>query len=334
MRIDELQREAVLAAEFVLASDNTPLGDPVPVFNLIEDRGVWLKFEANLDRLLGAYQRIDDQTAGIFVNVARPLSLQRFTAAHELGHHELGHTSHIDDESTVLNPSKDPQEIQAQTFAASLLMSEVAIETRLEHRGHDPERPSLNDLDIYLLSSELGVSYTAAITQLNALHKISFPAAERLRRVRPLALKERILGGRKPDNPRANVWQLTLADNHRRVQLNVGDELDIALPEVRSSGYEWITPANLLEAFSIVNDRYVPPRASGDDVVFGGSGTRHITIKAHAPHRARLDFDLNQPWDGGEQGGQFTLDAVVSTVPLSEVGQGISINQQAQLLAA
>ena len=61
--------------------------------------------------------------------------MQRFTAAHELGHHELGHESHVDDETSIEGSSNDPQELQAQTFAASLLMSEVAV------------RPTSNDSD-------------------------------------------------------------------------------------------------------------------------------------------------------------------------------------------
>ena len=333
MNLGQLRREAVLAAEYVLAEIDVPIGDRIPVFDLIEDKGIWLSFEGDLDRLLGIYQQIGD-VSGIAVNVARPMSLQRFTAAHELGHHELGHESHVDDDATILDPSDDPQEIQAQTFAASLLMSELAIETRLEHRGHDPDRPSLTEIDVYLLSVELGVSYKAAVTQLRALNKISYAEGTRLRKASPLALKEALLGGRRPDNLRAAVWQLTLEDNHRRIELDPADELDIALPEIRSTGYEWLLPQDLGANFLLVNDRYVTPPPQGDDLVFGGSGTRHITLKALGSGRTRLDFALSQPWEGGDQGSVFTIDAITRPAPISEVGQGISVNQQTQLLAA
>ena len=123
----DLHREAVLAAEYVLAEFDTVPGERVPIFDLIEDRGIWLSFEMGLDRLLGVYQRIGT-VAGIAVNAARPISLQRFTAAHELGHHELGHSSRVDDEATIQKRSTDFNEIQAQTFAASLMMSELSVE--------------------------------------------------------------------------------------------------------------------------------------------------------------------------------------------------------------
>ena len=129
MNINQLRREAVLAAEDVLADLDLADGTKIPIFDLIEDRGIWLSFQP-LERLLGVYQRIGN-VAGVAINVARPLAMQRFTAAHELGHHELGHESHVDDETSIEGSSNDPQELQAQTFAASLLMSEVAVEAHL-----------------------------------------------------------------------------------------------------------------------------------------------------------------------------------------------------------
>ncbi|MEQ8438044.1 MAG: ImmA/IrrE family metallo-endopeptidase [Ilumatobacter fluminis] len=111
MNLNQLRREAILAAEDVLADLNSEEGAKVPVFDLIEDRGIWLSFQP-LDRLLGVYQRIGN-VAGVAINVARPLAMQRFTAAHELGHHELGHESHVDDDSTIEGRNSDPKELQA-----------------------------------------------------------------------------------------------------------------------------------------------------------------------------------------------------------------------------
>ena len=241
MNRQDLQREAVLAAEYVLAEAGIAPGDRVPVFDLIEDRGIWLSFEPGLDRLLGVYQRIGN-ASGIAINTARPMTLQRFTAAHELGHHELGHESHLDAEATISEPVHNPKEIQAQTFAGSLLMSELTVETLLEHRGHRPDRPDLRATDVYLMSAELGVSYQAAVTQLRALLKISFAQAREFAKQSPARLKQELLGGRRPDSPRASVIQLTLADNRRELVLDVSDEIDVALPEMAASGLEWTLP--------------------------------------------------------------------------------------------
>jgi predicted secreted protein len=328
---DDLRREAVLHAEMVIADLDLEPGDRVPVFELIEDRGIWLSFDP-MEELLGVYQRIGD-TAGTSINSARPLTLQRFTAAHELGHHELGHTSSLDDAATIERSfSSDPRELQAQTFAASLLMSELWVEARLEHRGHDTTHPALDALDVYVLSAELGVSFTAAVTQLRTLHKLSQTTADQLYRIRPLALKQQLLGGRKPDNARASVWQLTLADNQRRISVDVGDELDVALPEIPSSGYEWTVSDATKEWFSIVGDRYAGPQS--DAPLFGGGGERHFTVKVVRAGLSPLRFCLEQPWDGGDQSTSYTVDVVSTAMPTSEVGRGISVHQQPQLLDA
>ncbi len=330
MNINQLRREAVLAAEDVLADLDLADGTKIPIFDLIEDRGIWLSFQP-LERLLGVYQRIGD-VAGVAINVARPLAMQRFTAAHELGHHELGHESHVDDETSIEGSSNDPQELQAQTFAASLLMSELAVEAHLERLGRDLRRPALDPLDIYNLSVELGVSYTAAVTQLRTLSRITQATADIAYKVAPLTLKQTLLGGRRPDNARAAVWRLSLADNQRSISADVGDELDIALPEMLSTGYEWIPDRT--DAFATVHDWIDHTSPEADATVYGDRRTRHITIKARQHGDHTLGFRLAQPWPNGDTGATMRIHIHVAPTQVSDVGQGISVNQQPQLLAA
>lgn len=335
MNWDRLRREAVLAAEFVLAEVDIPPGDRIPIFEIIEDRGIWLSFEPSFDRLLGSYQRVGD-VAGIAVNAARPIGLQRFTAAHELGHHELGHESHVDDREAIEGQggNRNPNEIQAQTFAASLLMSELAIEERLEHRGLDPDSPDLSSVDVYRISAELGVSYRAAVIQLRSLRKISQRTADALYGRSPLEIKQKLLGGRRPDNVHASVWRLTPVDNGRSIVVDVGDELDVALPEARTAGYEWAVSDETTSAFLVVNDRYSSSTEAADPHLIGGTGTRHVTFKAHAAGTSRLHLRLAQPWDGGDQAQEFLVTVAAERLPTSEEGQGISVNQHSQLLVA
>jgi len=327
-----LAREAVLAAEHVLAETELSPGEPVPVFDLIEDRGIWLSFEAGLDRLLGTYLRIGD-AAGIAINAARPLALQRFTAAHELGHHELGHESHFDLEATITDPSQDPKELQAQTFAASLLMSELSIEAQLEHWGHDPDHPDLSAADVYSISAELGVSYQAALTQLRVLGKIPAMSVQELWNVHPRQIKQMLLGGRRPDQQWASVRRLTLADHQRAVELNVADEIDIALPEMPASGYEWVLPSGIGDRFTLVNDRHQPSDADLGGTLFAAADARHVTFKACKPGRTRLEFFSRRPGDECVGSAPLTIHAVTHALPVSELGQGISTNQHDQLLA-
>ncbi len=71
----------------------------VDVFGCIARMGAMLMFQP-LEPLLGAFIR-EDGAAGIILSTRRPLGMQRFTAAHELGHLFLGHDPHADDEGIL-----------------------------------------------------------------------------------------------------------------------------------------------------------------------------------------------------------------------------------------
>jgi IrrE N-terminal-like domain len=80
-----------------------------------------------LNGLLGAY--LPDPIPGVLVTTERPLSIQRFTAAHELGHFRLRHRPSLDDEENILRrmtmsavptpADPDMQEVEADAFAAA-----------------------------------------------------------------------------------------------------------------------------------------------------------------------------------------------------------------------
>ncbi|OIN09105.1 ImmA/IrrE family metallo-endopeptidase [Oceanisphaera psychrotolerans] len=65
---------------------------------------------------------------------------QRFTMAHEIGHHVLGHVTsskskHRDNAGSFSSGNNDWQEVQANRFAAALLMPKLAIETLVYREG-------------------------------------------------------------------------------------------------------------------------------------------------------------------------------------------------------
>jgi len=86
------------------------------------------------ESLEGGYQRDEFGQAYIVVNSSRPVSRQRFTAAHELGHHIL-HGDRID--AMVLDEylpedgdqPADPIEEEAEIFASRFLMDERSTRT-------------------------------------------------------------------------------------------------------------------------------------------------------------------------------------------------------------
>src|SRR5207245_1303257 len=83
-------------------------GRRIDVFKIIEDERIWLMFQP-LGRLYGFFERVGT-AAGIVVHSGHPLSLQRFTAAHEFGHYILGHYLSVDSEEKLFGTSDEPNE--------------------------------------------------------------------------------------------------------------------------------------------------------------------------------------------------------------------------------
>ena len=85
-----------------------------------------------LKGLLGAYLR--GEQPGVLINTNRPLSVQRFTAAHELGHAILNHKPSLDSGDVLRRAAANKvareilgfasylQEIEADSFAGDFLL--------------------------------------------------------------------------------------------------------------------------------------------------------------------------------------------------------------------
>lgn len=76
----------------------------------------------------------------IEINFDKNLNRQRFTIAHEIGHHVLGHvnehhTLHRDDDHTFSGNQFDWCEVEANKFAADLLMPNQAIDYLIKREG-------------------------------------------------------------------------------------------------------------------------------------------------------------------------------------------------------
>ncbi len=115
---------------------------PVPVERLARRRGIQVRFEPLEENLSGMLFQ-EGSRAIIGVNALHPKSRQRFTIAHELGHLELhklskihmdhGYVVHRRDERS--SQAVDIQEIEANSFAAELLMPVSMMEDDLA--GHE-----------------------------------------------------------------------------------------------------------------------------------------------------------------------------------------------------
>ncbi|MFZ2560750.1 ImmA/IrrE family metallo-endopeptidase [Corynebacterium variabile] len=119
-----------------LSDDNDDVDIPVDPFELARIRGVEVLYDNDLPLDISGYLDWDDEGAFIVINGNHHLNRQRFTCAHEMGHHTdiLNHDlererSHRDRESSR---GTNIREVYANRFAAALLMPADAVRSRFE----------------------------------------------------------------------------------------------------------------------------------------------------------------------------------------------------------
>ena len=250
-----------------------------------------------LDSLFGIYCRTEN-AAGIVINVKVQPSMQRFTAAHELGHHVFDHEPRLDEEGVIRRyAGLDEKELEAQYFAAEFLMPVAAVNKLAS--GLNIDSDSISPLDVYQMSLRLGTSYSATVTRLQTLGWIAPNRADEFLQARPQDIKQTIADGVLEDR-RSDIWLVSQAGTQVRAQ--VGDYLQLMLPEIPSTGYRWQLDAS--PAFQISNDVFTS--ASGQ-MVIGGSGTRLIGITAIDSFEGHIRCVLKRAWLPGEHKDEFEL---------------------------
>jgi Zn-dependent peptidase ImmA (M78 family) len=144
---------------------------PVPVERLAELAGATLRYEPFDGQLSGLlYQSSDGSIIG--VNSLHAPVRQRFSIAHEIGHLLLHEPQlQIDDHAFVVfrdpesSKASDPHEIEANQFAAALLMPESLLAEGLRSLGQDPDVEEA----IRSLSRSFEVSQEAMTIRLTSL---------------------------------------------------------------------------------------------------------------------------------------------------------------------
>ena len=123
--------------------------------------GVHVSLLELAEELAGAYAR-RSTGALVFVNGKHHVSRQRFTLAHELGHHWLDHPSTVDDLQALSDQTTDPCETQANVFARELLMPHHAVKQWADDSVEG--LPSLDD--VIHLAAHFEVSVPAARSRI------------------------------------------------------------------------------------------------------------------------------------------------------------------------
>lgn len=157
-----LARQALEAAVQVRRDARVGAWDPVCPFDVAAAPGVGVKVQYHPMESEGLYSP-NVGYPSVLVNAERPGPRQRYTCAHELGHHAFGHGVRADD-VVGRRPFDDPVEFLADVFAGHLLMPEVGVLRAFRTLGADPAEPTA--FEVYAVASEFGVGYRTLLTHL------------------------------------------------------------------------------------------------------------------------------------------------------------------------
>ena len=272
-------------------------GGNVDVFAAVQSLDLPLLLRP-LQGLLGAY--LTEPTPGVLVTTQRPMSIQRFTAAHELGHFSLRHQPSLDDESmlrrmpTQNQPSDDLQEVEADAFAVEFMMPRWLIAWHAARQSwtvNDFRRPNV----VYQLALRIGASYEATCWTLVRHRFIQQVQARELLQTQPRALKVALLEAHRPQDYRGDVWLLTERDAGARIDGSRNDLFVLRLEEHSGGGYLWDIDQLKASGFAIARDDLEAVDGDGDGV--GGPVIRRVTAAPPETYRGRLALDERRPWD-------------------------------------
>jgi Zn-dependent peptidase ImmA (M78 family) len=260
-----------------------------------------------LKGLLGAY--LSAPVPGVLVTTERPMSIQRFTAAHELGHFSMHHEPSLDDESILRRMPMSPepgsqfQETEADAFAIAFMMPKWLIARHCARQGWtvaDLRRPNI----VYQLSLRMGASYEATCRTLVRYNLISDAIMRTLLDTQPRSLKVDLLKDYRPENYRGDVWLLTERDEGVRLDGSRTDLFVLRLKEHSGGGYLWDLDQLIASGFAVVRDE----REVFDAEAIGGPVVRRVTAATEAARRGRMSLNERRPWQPAAEHASLTID--------------------------
>jgi len=236
---------------------------------------------------------------GIVISTERPLPIQRFTGAHELGHVALGHDLSLDGEEILTRighnsgQTRIPDlEIAADSFASTFLLPKWLLQMHARRQGWN--RASMGDPHcVYQLSLRVGASYQATCVALERHDIIDATTREALLAKPRRAIKAELLDGVVVENFFPDVWLLTERDEGSTIEGQPDDVFVLRLKEQGGAGYLWTTTGLVESGFGILRDRReIPP----PDEVIGRPVTRALTARRTEPAKGSFALELRRPW--------------------------------------
>lgn len=227
----EAHQQAMIAAAQAHEEAAVDTFHHVDVFAAMADAGLKVLFRPLRGCAALYLPSIRGSRPGAVVHAGHPLALQRFSAAHEFGHHVFGDGPQVvpGGEPRPRGASVPPHEMLAEAFAAWFLMPPEAAELALERLGHAAvERPE----QAYELALRLGTSYRATCIHLESLNQLGRSVATAWAEMPLKRIKEGLTSTAPPGGWRNDVWLVRSQEANGDVPLNVraGDRLLFALP--------------------------------------------------------------------------------------------------------
>lgn len=272
----------------------------VDVFEMLVEKDIPVLFRP-LKNLLGAY--VDDPAQGVMITSQRPLPVQRFTAAHELGHAALGHEASYDEEQVLTralfsDDKFDPREIQANAFAMELLTPRWLIAQHMR-RQQWRQVDLKNPVNVYQLSLRMGSSYSATVYALSNYKVLDAITIGKLQQITPKQIKQHLAQELQPKNWYGDIWLITDKDQGLYVEGSRSDFVIIDLTEHAASGYLWQFDQLADAGLVIRRDQ----RINGHNEDLGGVVQRIVTAEAAEKQegvRGRLNLQEVRPWNPKE----------------------------------
>jgi len=271
-----------------------------------------------LDRLSGAYLPADvvgGGQPGVLINVAHPLSRQRYTAAHELWHHRRDGEIALDDDTEWLargEVGNSDRERLAEAFASWFLMPRLLVETTLAMLRTTGQ--ALDERTVYALSLELGTSYEATVHRLHGLRLITARLRDKLLNTKPHSIKQSLGDMDVAADPWRDIRLIGPWLRERVVDAVEGDVVVLELPEIPSSGFLWQT-TGVPDILNLVRDEYRP--TSEDEL--GGSGIHRFVFSVLGSGAYPLRLELSRPWQSQMTVEVRNIDVVAQSKPVRGV---------------
>src|SRR5579862_2178468 len=269
----------------------------IDVYGAAHQLGLLVMFRP-LRGLLGAYVPTRD-ASGMLITTARDLHVQRFTAAHELGHHVLAHRALSLDKVVGFvgrgeTSTNDLQEVEADAFAAEFLLPKWLVVAHVNRQGWSTKDLAQQDI-AYQLSLRLGASYSATCWALLSHNILTRTQAMTLEAAEPKAAKRRALPGPKPSDWHRDIWVLSEKDKGAHLIGGPEDMIVVSLNEHIAGGYAWDESGIKKAGMNLHSD----DRLSAADNRLGGGVRRRFIMQGQG--QAHLHLEERRPWDSSQE---------------------------------